>query len=58
MAVTEVPVYCAHCGVAAKLFFATALAAKSIPKRVPIFCSEKCAREFLRKDELAEIGGQ
>jgi hypothetical protein len=51
MVFLEAPGYCANCGSPIRMAIRPLL--DDIPSRVPSFCSEKCAREYLGKDELS-----
>jgi hypothetical protein len=53
MALSEAPGYCANCGNPLRLIIRP-LPGK-VPSRVPSFCSEQCARDFLSKDELSSL---
>jgi hypothetical protein len=53
MIISEAPAYCANCGTALRLSIRPNL--DMIPKLVPSFCSEKCAREYLMKDEMGSL---
>jgi hypothetical protein len=44
MAIAEASVYCANCGSPIRLSIRPAL---GVPDRVPLFCSEQCARAYL-----------
>jgi len=44
MSISEAPVHCANCGSPVRLSIVPPL---GIPKRVPSFCSEQCARAYL-----------
>ena len=48
----EAPGYCANCGSSVRLSIRPAL---GVPSRVPLFCSEQCARAYLLADEAGSL---
>jgi hypothetical protein len=53
MAISEAPGYCAHCGNPIRVSIRPSLG--GFPDRVPLFCSEQCARAYLLEDELNSL---
>lgn len=50
--ISEARGYCAHCGGQVRLSIRPAL---GVPSRVPLFCSEQCARAYLVADEMRSL---
>jgi hypothetical protein len=47
--ISEAPGYCANCGGQIRLSIRPTI----VPSRVPMFCSEQCARAYLVADEAS-----
>ncbi|AFU60026.1 hypothetical protein Ngar_c31100 [Candidatus Nitrososphaera gargensis Ga9.2] len=48
-----VPGYCANCGGLIKML--VRLTRRGVPSRLPLFCSEECAREYLLRGEANSL---